>query len=158
MKKYKDLKTDKIYKLGDTLVRVETNSDYPGMPIVSKTSILLTETAVKKLIDIGWIEVIKEKKTKTYTDYYREIVNIPANKIINMNPWMPALAIIKLIKQDFNTPIKDSEGWVFSNITLDFVPININKIKNPNLVTVFAKEDVDNVREIIKPLIDVLSK
>ena len=158
MKKYKDLKTGEIYKLGDTLVRTETDFSCPGMPILSETTILLTEFSVNKLIDRKWIDVIEDNKGKTFNEYLLLIEEMSETEIMKICPWMVVPIIMKLIKQDFHTPIKDSEGWVFSNLTLDFVPINISKIKNPNLVTVFAKEDVNNVREIIKPLIDEINK
>lgn len=157
MKKYRDLQTGEIYKVGDTLVRKHEDFSIPGVQAHYETTVFLSEFAANKLVEEGWLEVVKEKTTKTYLNYLTELQNISDKDAVELAPWMIVPVLMKLIKKDFNTPIRN-EGWALSNITLDFIPIQVKDVKNPELVTLFAKEDVDKIRTIIKPMIDVFLK
>lgn len=157
MKKYKDLETGKVYKIGDALVRENVDYSTPGIQMSHRTTVLLTEFSVNQLIQKGWLEVIEEKDSKTYMQYLQELQDIPDKEAVEMCPWMVVPVLMKLIKKDFNSPI-GTEGWALSNVTLDFIPIKIRDVVNPELVTLFSKEDADKIRILIKPLLDGFKK
>lgn len=153
MKRYKDLKTGEIYKVGDTLVRKHEDFSIPGVQAYYETTVFLSEFAANKLVEEGWLEVVEEKTTKTYLQYLQELQALPEKEAVEMCPWMIVPVLMKLLKKDFNSPV-GTEGWALSNITLDFIPIKTKDIVNPDLVTVFSKEDVDKIRTLIKPLLN----
>jgi hypothetical protein len=162
MIKYFDKKTNKEIKVGEYITY--TIEEPSGDDFIWKSTFRgnCTTAVLETLAELGIIEKKNIKDApKTHKDYITEKALqaiIKGDEYVSLD--CPTTAVmtllLKQLKKDFDTPIIDGEAWVFSNIALKFLPIAYNKIDNPNLVVMFAKEDIPAVSKIVKPYVEAL--